>query len=511
MTLALRSVRPMVTRVPFAVFRADAAPDLGGGHVQRCLALAQALGDAGWRLAFAFRAPSLAIVPELATAAHELLALHGRVEDEPAELAALLPSGCDLLIVDHYARDQVFERACRDFAACIMALDDQPGRPHDCDLLLDATPGREPSAYRPFVPVRCQLLLGPDHALLRKQFAAARPGALARREPRETPRHLLVSIGMTDPGNLTSIVLDGVALSGLPLSVDVVLGCAAAHLARVRERIEALGRDARLHVDVADMASLMAAADLAIGASGSSSFERCCLGLPSLIVIAADNQRQFAEALVKAGAVESLGDGKTLTPERVAEALQVLMADAGRRQLLSRNAAALCDGAGTLRVMVALISPVAARDGKEVTARLAQASDRDLIFAWQRHPGTRCFAHNPQAPSAEEHDRWFQQAIADPARVLLMVLHGGEPEGLLRLDRIATHTQRVSILTAPGCYRLGIGVATLALARRLYPGAELQANVLPGNVASHALFRRAGYHESKPGLYVHRVEAAMAS
>lgn len=206
-------------------------------------------------------------------------------------------------------------------------------------------------------------LLGPRHALLRSQFAAARTSALARRAASPKLSRLFVNLGATDPANLTSVVLDGIAASGLSLSVDVVMGSAAPHIAAVRERARTLGAKARVHVDVADIAALMAAADLAVGAAGSGSFERCCVGLPSFIVVAADNQRQIAAALVEAGAAVSLGEGSDLRPDRVAAALRDFAANETKFMDFSHNAAALCDGRGAARAAEALleIAPVLAR------------------------------------------------------------------------------------------------------------------------------------------------------
>jgi UDP-2,4-diacetamido-2,4,6-trideoxy-beta-L-altropyranose hydrolase len=295
----------------------------------------------------------VATVPELGKCPHDLFRLSGAVQDEAGELGSHLSARCDLLIVDHYVRSADFERACRRFARLVLALDDAPGRTHDCDLLLDATPGRHPFDYRAFVPSRCRLLLGPEYALLRRQFGEARNAALARRQQQREAGRLVVSLGMTDPGNLTSIALDGVRLSRLPLAVDVVLGSGAQHLKQVGDKVAALARsgiNARLHVDVAHMASLLSGADLAIGAAGQSSFERCCLGLPSLVVVAAENQRQCAAALAAAGAAESLGDGENLRAQVIADALLSVFTTPERQRQLSTAAAALCDGLGAARV-----------------------------------------------------------------------------------------------------------------------------------------------------------------
>jgi UDP-2,4-diacetamido-2,4,6-trideoxy-beta-L-altropyranose hydrolase len=344
---------------PLVIFRADAAPAMGGGHVQRCLALAEALAGAGWRSVFACRAPTLETVPALGTSPHDLILIDGTEEKEPSLLSARLGSACDLLVVDHYGRGRTFERECRAFAARIMAIEDQPGREHDCDLLLDPTPGRSAADYARLVPGHCKLLLGPSYALLRGQFAQARQAVLARRSRGMEPARIFVSLGMTDPQNLTAAVLNGISISGTRLAVDVVIGSAAPHLGALRQLIDALKLDARVHVDSNNIADLMGAADIAVGAAGSSSFERCCLGLPSLIVVAADNQRDIAAALIQSGAAEELDQGNIA--RAVAAALRRLCGDALARVAMAQAAAKLCDGEGTGRVTAELFTPAQAK------------------------------------------------------------------------------------------------------------------------------------------------------
>ena len=333
-----------------AVIRCDAAPEMGGGHAVRCLALADALGHSGWTATFAGRHETVETVPAVVRSGHGWWELAGPAESEPAALRSRAPQGCDALIVDHYGRGSEFESACRGWAGRIFAIEDIPGRAHDCDLLLDPTPGRTEDDYAGLVPSDSRLLLGPSYALLRSQFAAARAPALARRAVSPKLSRLFVNLGATDPANFTSVVLAGIAASGLSLFVDVVMGANAPYIAAVQESARKLGTNARVHVDVADIAALMAAADLAVGAAGSGSFERCCVGLPSFIVVAADNQRQIAAALVEAGAAVSLGDGSHLSPDHVAAVLRDFAANEKALAEFSRCAAALCDGRGAARV-----------------------------------------------------------------------------------------------------------------------------------------------------------------
>jgi len=479
-----------------ALFRCDASPQMGGGHAVRCLALADALGDAGWRAAFAGSAQTPATVPALARSRHRWVELPDDAAKEPAILAAAFPQGCDLLVADHYERSKAFESACRPFARRILAVSDSPGRDHDCDLLLDPTPGRKAEDYPPDVPAGCGLLLGPSYALLRRQFAERRDAALAARRSDSNVARVMVSLGATDPAGLTAIVLQGIADSGLECAVDAVLGAAAPHLPAVRELLGALGTRARLHVDAADMAGLMANADLAIGAAGATSFERCALGLPSLVVVAADNQKEIAAALIESGAAVSLGTGEALRPERVAAALREIAGDIGRRAGMSRAAALLCDGRGAQRTAIVL-APERADDGGDVVLRPAALADGGIMLAWQRHPATRRYARDPGIPSEAGHWAWLERKLADPDCLFNIIVHDRAPAGILRLDRAAeSRGFEVSILVAPEHHRLGLGRAALELAGRLVPEAELLAEVHPENAASHSLFLSAGFHRN---------------
>jgi UDP-2,4-diacetamido-2,4,6-trideoxy-beta-L-altropyranose hydrolase len=331
-----------------AVFRADASPTIGGGHVMRCLTLADGLAARGWTCAFATVFGTPETVPTLAASGHCVSVL---VRDSPDALRREWPEGVDLLVVDHYGRDAAYERACRPWARRILVIDDLADRPHDADLLLDQTFGRDPADYRALVPVGCRLLAGSDHALLRPAFARARPAALDRRAAGGGVARLLVALGMGDPDDATGVVLDGIARAGLDVAVDVVLGGRAPHLEAVRRRAAALPRPGRVLCDVADMAGLMAAADLAVGAGGTTSWERGCLGLPTLILNTADNQEKIARELAAAGAVLLLGRHPGVAPDAVADALAGLAADPERRRAMSRAAAALCDGLGVERAL----------------------------------------------------------------------------------------------------------------------------------------------------------------
>jgi UDP-2,4-diacetamido-2,4,6-trideoxy-beta-L-altropyranose hydrolase len=329
---------------PFAVFRCDASPAIGAGHVMRCLGLAEALVDAGWRVVFAVSQETPATVPALFRAGCETIVLAANQDDAVALGDAL--GSVDLLVIDHYGLDKDFEHNCRVWTRQIMVYDDATARNHDCDLLLDAAV-TDPAVYRCHVPSQARLLLGPAYATLRRSFLAKRSEALSRRDRRQVG-HILVSLGATDPKNITCGVLD--ALLPLPdgVTVSVILSSAAMHLDQVRQRVTG---PVRLLTDVADMAALMAEADIAIGAAGASAYERTVLGLPAVVVMAADNQRGICDLLTNAEAAIALSCVGSDFGPRLGELVATLIEDAETRLRMARAAAALTDGAGATRVM----------------------------------------------------------------------------------------------------------------------------------------------------------------
>jgi UDP-2,4-diacetamido-2,4,6-trideoxy-beta-L-altropyranose hydrolase len=265
-----------------------------------------------------------------------------------AALIEAVPDGCDVLIVDHYGLDAPFEFDCRGWASHILVIDDLADRRHDCDILVDQTPEREISAYRDLVPTGCRILAGPNYALLHPNFARLR-------EPsRPTAKHVergLIGLGATDPDDMTSVAIEAFQCSGLRLQLDIILGAGAPHIARVMKAAANFANgEAKVHVEVSDPASIVRHADVAIGAGGVSSLERCCLGIPSLIVSLADNQMGNALGIAKAGAAVFVGKMMDIDRALLASELRNLADDENRRDAMTASARNLCDGLGRDRI-----------------------------------------------------------------------------------------------------------------------------------------------------------------
>ena len=323
--------------------RTDANLEIGTGHLMRCLALAHRLRARG--------AQTLFVCAEL----HERLREHvksqgfglrqiDRTADWQADAAgteaAIAGEGViELLVVDHYQLDARWERRLRKFARRLFVIDDLANRPHDCDVLLDSNLHDDPTArYSGLVPEGARVFVGPQYALLREEFEAAEP-----RLRNQGLRRLLVFFGGTDQGNEALKVAH--ALRGMqeaPLA-RFVLGPANPHLESVRAAAQGLPG-----VEIFDatnqMAQLIEWADLGIGACGGAAWERCLLGLPTLVVVTADNQRDDARMLDALGAARLLGEAADVDAARWAAEIHGLQQDAQALERMSAASLAVIKG-----------------------------------------------------------------------------------------------------------------------------------------------------------------------
>lgn len=348
-------------------FRVDASARIGSGHVMRCLALADGLRDVGVRSHFICRDRSRHLGDRILEAGHALSLLPppetryqedqrawlGVSWDQDARetLDALRTAGEPAwLVVDHYGIDARWERRVAGAARRILAIDDLADRAHYCDLLLDSGIGRSVSDYAERVAPTTPALIGPDFALLRGAFAERRAESLRRRSA-PSLKQVLVSLGGADVDNVSERVMDALDGCALPpdVHVVVVVGPLSPWRERLQERARRLRYRCEVRADVRDMAGLMLESDLAIGAGGGSALERCVMGLPSIVVVLADNQRAGAEALRRRGAAVVIERSAAIADSLPGTIDALACPDALRAQ--SRAAAQLADGRGVDRVV----------------------------------------------------------------------------------------------------------------------------------------------------------------
>ena len=363
-------------------FRTDASLQIGTGHVMRCLTLADAMQAAGAQCHFICREHPGNLIAQIrqrgfavsvlpaATKAHitdeQAVETHSNyaawlgaewATDAAQTKADVGAAEVDWLIVDHYALDARWEQTLRTLCRKLMVIDDLADRPHDCDLLLDQNLGRDVGDYSQLVPEGCTVLAGPQYALLRPEFAALRDDSLSRRA---TPqfKHLLITMGGVDQADATGTVLE--ALQDCPVPADmritVVMGLHAPWLGRVQLLAKQMSQTTEVKVNVNNMAQLMAESDLAIGAAGSTSWERCCLGLPTIIGVQAANQQLIANALELSGAAKAFSISTTVQP--IIELIAKVLSEKSNLQKMSVSAAGITDGNGVGRVVAHIMALV---------------------------------------------------------------------------------------------------------------------------------------------------------
>lgn len=350
-------------------FRTDASLEIGTGHVMRCLTLARALRACGHDCLFISREHPgnlLRLISEEGFAVHALpvgieldseLAhakwLGASQAEDALACKELLAAWCpDWLVVDHYALDDRWEISVRPVGCRVLVIDDLADRQHSCDVLLDQTFGRSTTAYASKVPQSAKLLCGAQYALLRSEFLEWRDYSLERRSTVRL-KNVLISMGGVDKGNATEKVLDALRKCPLPrdCNITVIMGCMAPWLSKVEEKSRQMPWPTSVKIDVSNMAEIMAKNDLAIGAAGATIWERSCLGLPSIMMILADNQRYAAQILEKAEVARVLSFSESFSAELIAE-ISYVNACPDILSKLSTNSSMIVDGQGCRRVLL---------------------------------------------------------------------------------------------------------------------------------------------------------------
>jgi UDP-2,4-diacetamido-2,4,6-trideoxy-beta-L-altropyranose hydrolase len=483
---------------------------MGSGHVMRCLTLADTLAEAGAAITFA----AAAITPALASRieqrgyrlAHvpsspELPRPVGKWEEPPlsdkvqradANATGTAAGRADWAVVDHYLLDRCWHSAARDFAERILVIDDLANRSYDCDLLLDQTFGRSADDYRGLGPADAKVLAGSAYALLRPEFARERPAALERREAAAPVRRILVSMGTADAGGITAEIVEKALQVAPECAIDAVVASEAPSL-------DALGQLARshpllsVHVDTDQMAILMRDADIAVGAAGGTSWERCCLGLPSVVLVLADNQRKGAAELDAAGAAIAVTSADDLGP-----AISRLCRDSALRSRTSAAAFAIVDGQGVNRACDLLLER--ASPASELTLRPARADDSRNVWLWRNDYSTRSFSQTADPITWEDHKSWWDAALGSHDRYLLIAETDGPPIAVVRFDQMSEGGAEVSINVAPSARGSGLGGRILAEACRTFMAKRgampLHATIRRDNRASRRIFEGLGFKRS---------------
>ncbi|MCR6672048.1 UDP-2,4-diacetamido-2,4,6-trideoxy-beta-L-altropyranose hydrolase [Devosia ginsengisoli] len=499
------------------VFRADASLDMGTGHVMRSLALAQALADRGARIRFVCRdhagnlaerikahgfavtlLPLEALAPSAEAPAYSQWIGASWAVDAEQTLATISEWNADWVVVDHYGLDARWETLVRSSGTKLLAIDDLANRTHQSDAVLDQNYFQDPDArYADLVPPQCALWLGPRYALLQRVFASKHRHKLAG----EAGVHrVLVFVGGSDRTNLTGFLVSILARPEFShLHLDVVLGVNHEH----REAVEALVArrpGTELHSNLPSLVDLMVAANLAIGAGGGATWERFCVGLPSVVISLAPNQEAICNELAAAGLITYAGRLDDLDATAFGSQLRELLDSPARLQTQSLKGQAMVDGLGTARIAEFMMPTVIGK----LSCRPARADDMLDYFSWANDTANRANAINSAAIPLDDHLRWFAGKLGAAGSWLYVLEASDVGVGQVRFDRqddglwIDYALDRLVRGRGWGGELIRLGARNLPLP----PDTVLRARVKRSNPASAAVFRRLGFseHESDAEL-----------
>ena len=496
-------------------FRVDASAQIGTGHFMRCLTLADALKQRGTQIRVLSRHLPGHLREMLAAKDHQFMSLTSSSSeaisydlahshwlgtsqhtDAQDTIQALSDQTWDWLVVDHYALDARWESVLRQVAKNVLVIDDIADRQHDCDVLLDQNFYTDmDTRYTGNVPAHCRLLLGPRYVLLREEFRQLR-GQITPRTG--LVKRVLVFFGGVDADNYTARAIEALGNIGRDLHVDVVIGEQHPH----REQVESACAEQAFvcHVQTNRMAELMASADLAVGAGGSATWERCCLGLPALVFSMTDNQQRLLEEAASQGLVCAPVSRSGIAPS-IEFHLKALLDNPRLLQLISRRGLEAVDGFGVLRLIRAIGT-------RSIAIREATHADSGNLFIWRNHSSVRAVSRNAEPIEKSDHESWLRAVLSDSDRVLLIGECQGEAIGVVRFDMRADEAE-VSVYLVPGHQGKGFGSELLLAAEQWL--AEYRpdthsiiAEVLGRNQPAHRLFRACGY-QTRSALYAKKV------
>jgi UDP-2,4-diacetamido-2,4,6-trideoxy-beta-L-altropyranose hydrolase len=471
------------------LLRTEASIAIGTGHAMRCLALAQAWADAGGNAIFVMAEATPAVEERLRNEGFEVARTAVRVgsaadAEEAAQLAH--QHGASWVVVDGYEFGAEYQADLKSRGLRVLFIDDNGhAGQYSSDLVLNQNAHARPALY-PSQDRSTRLMLGPRFAMLRREFASWRGW---KREIPAMARRVLVTMGGSDPDNVTEHVVQAI-LAEPSLKATVVVGGSNPHLPKLRGLVTGAQRDVQLVENVTNMPELMANSDVAISGAGTTSLEMCFLGLPALLIVLAGNQRPAAEELNGRGAAINLGEGAEIRPSTLSPCLTRLVCSQSTREAMSERGRELVDGHGAERVARALRTSA-------LQVRRATTVDCKLLWELANDPMVRASAFSPASIPWEDHVAWFESKLQTATCHILIGEAQGAVAGQVRVDERPNGQGEIDVSVAREFRGEGVGGRLIDLAvRELFASTampRIHAYILPQNTASQRAFENAGF------------------
>jgi len=485
--------------LPSLLVRADADATRGTGHVMRCLALADAWKTRGGEVLLLSCCPEPLLRRRYENAGATVIEIgtpHPHTADLHATVAALQESMCHRnqrpwVVLDGYHFDTEYQTALRSAGCHLIVIDDTAQLPrYDADIILNHALNTESLAYN--CAADTLLLLGTQFGMLRPEFQRWRD---LDRECPAVARKILVTLGGSDNGNATVKIIEALEQISEPhLQVRVVVGPLNPHLAEVQRVIASASVHFRVETDVVDTAPLMAWADLAVAAGGTTAWELAFMKVPALVFTLADNQLGVVRAIDEFGSARALGSPEILSAGEIAVAVTDLMLDRSARRQMIEKSRVLMDGRGVERVLNVMLQGMC---GEKFQLRPATQQDALLLWQWANDPETRRNSFMSEPILWSTHKRWCTARIGSPDTRLWILEYRHVAVGQIRYDRTDPKTAQISFSIAPAYRGRSWGAQILSLTADR-AGGELGVREVEGiafieNVASRHAFIKAGF------------------
>jgi UDP-2,4-diacetamido-2,4,6-trideoxy-beta-L-altropyranose hydrolase len=474
------------------LLRADGGPSIGAGHVMRSLALADAWQDAGGQAVLAaHERPGFfdARLEANRVWTVDVEAEPGSQQDADSTVGIAQELGAQWVAIDGYRFGSRFQERLRDAGLKVLMIDDEGSADHcSANVLLNPNLHAESSMY-PSMDTDVHVLFGPRYALLRREF-----WAWGRRAPRyrETARRVLVLLGGSDTHEFATWLMDAIEpLVAERLRFNLVAALSDEQLTTMARRSTRLRARLNVASSVQDMPALMAGADLALSAGGGTCWELAFLGIPTLVLALAENQRLVAQSLGRVGAALDLGWYEGLRADELRDTILGLAHSGVRRRTLGEAGRAMVDGAGGRRVVMVM-------RGDPIRLRAAEPQDLTLLWHWANDPEVRAASISQGAIGLAEHRRWFKAQLSDPGTFIFIAVDAvDQPVGQVRFTPTRATEATIHVSLSKDYRGRGLGRRLIEMASRRMLGAGLatriHAFVRQGNETSMASFSMAGY------------------
>ena len=500
------------------IFRVDASTQLGSGHVMRCLALAERLREKDAFVQFISQAHEGNLnnlinehgfeVIELAKPSNNVgldrpittdiksykkPLIITEEQDAQDTINLIMGKKINWLIVDHYSLSKKWEKQLRPFVRNIMVIDDLENRKHDCDLLLNQNWFKEnDNRYYGLVPETCTKLLGPQYALLRPEFASFKKNI---NQKTGKIKRIFVFFGGSDPHGLTEKTLRALSRTEFSnLEADIVIGEINPHQNIIKNLVDNRN-NTRLYIQVDSIASIMAKADLAIGSEGVNTWERMAVGLPTISVITATNQRSMSEELNKYQLTYLIGEYSSVNVDLIAESLHKMTNDKKRIMSQRDRIKNIVNVHGPKLVTDWLIGTLSNGDW---SVKKATEEDMILYWIWANDKDVRDNALNKEMISWSTHKKWFTEKIKNKNSVLYKIEVDNNPIGQVRFD-IEKNFARIDYSMEKQFRGRKLGKKLLKIGLdefQKYYSKTVAGGVIRENVVSAKVFESLGFKKS---------------